>query len=99
MEPKSIRNETLIIVTLCREMLLKMDLAAMAREQAVTSVRVEHADVLQPADLRLLGGLDIQWIDDSQGVGGAVVALAVARVQEHYSSDNTSGLAVRLPGV
>ncbi len=60
---------------LCGEILLKMDLAAMAREQAAMSIRVEHADVLQAADLRLLGGLDIQWIDDSQGVGALVVLL------------------------
>ncbi len=36
-------------------------------------VHVEHRDALQVADLRLLGGLDIQWLDDSQGIGALVV--------------------------
>ncbi len=52
---------------------VEMDFAAMVREQAAMSVREEHAEVLQVADLRLLGGLDIQWLDDSQGIGALVV--------------------------
>jgi len=50
-----------------------MDFAVMAREQAAMSVLVEHTDALQNADLRLLGGLDIQWLNDSQGIGALVV--------------------------
>ena len=50
-----------------------MDFAAMAREQAAMSVHVECTDALQIADLRLLGGLDIQWLDHSQGTGVLVV--------------------------
>ena len=52
---------------------VEMDFAAMTREQAAMSVHVEHTDALQLDDLRLLGGLDIQWLDDSQGIAALVV--------------------------
>ena len=52
---------------------VEMDFAVMAQEQAAMSVLVEHTDALQNADLRLLGGLDIQWLNDSQGIGALVV--------------------------